>query len=125
MDLEAGRELDALVAEQVMGWRRCSDDGSGYWEGRSPTNILSLILEEVPHYSTDIAAAWQVIGRMRDLCWASHSTDLTLDSEQPWWAWHFLHGVSQKTVRECADTAPLAICRAALKVMADKPLWDK
>ncbi len=62
--MDAGRDLDALVAEKVLGWRHIK------WErttplGRSPKNLLSLVLEEVPYYSTDIAAAWQVVERMR------------------------------------------------------------
>ena len=42
--MEAGRALDELVAKKVMGQR-----------------------VEVPHYSTDIAAAWTVVEKMRDM----------------------------------------------------------
>lgn len=76
-DLQPGRELDAVIARQVMGfstvriasdddWRRYKmptddsfrhgdlivGDGVGGTEG---------FIRHVPHYSTDIAAAWEVI----------------------------------------------------------------
>ena len=66
---EAGRELDALVAEKVMGFavRRgtLEYDGSvSVWmvfdDGSGGT------LNPVP-YSTDIAAAWQVVERIQQL----------------------------------------------------------
>lgn len=60
------RELDALVAEKVMGLDvRASDcDGDdgcdGYFPGRSPEH------GGPPAYSTDIAAAWEVVEKLHD-----------------------------------------------------------
>lgn len=68
--MEASRELDALVATHAMGWRRIAEGPKGYWEGRSPTNVLSLLHEEVPRYSTDIAAARQVLKAV--LAWSGY-----------------------------------------------------
>lgn len=54
--MKPGREVDALVAEKVMGWT--ISEGFYYGPGeRVPANI--------PRYSTDIAAAWEVVEKMR------------------------------------------------------------
>ncbi len=60
------RELDALVAEHVMGWRSVSKPK----EAPDPKDLEDYfgIAEGacwlVPHYSTDIAAAWQVVEKI-------------------------------------------------------------
>lgn len=67
----------------------------------------------VPHYSTDIAAAWEVVERLRAdhgdysviVCWA-HET-------QQWVCSDF----DSMTWEGAGETAPLAICRAALKAV--------
>jgi hypothetical protein len=53
-----GRDLDALVAEKVMGWKWNDESawlGDSKWSRThgDPWNFL-------PHYSTDIAAAWDI-----------------------------------------------------------------
>lgn len=60
-EMPAGRELDALVATKIMGWRTAHFDASyGEWLGVP----LDDYWEDVPRYSTDIAAAWLVVKRM-------------------------------------------------------------
>lgn len=72
-ELQAGRELDALVAEKVMGWRRHPTDrwhdgereldrdhaveggGGDYYHPDEPWSP-----------STEIAAAWEVVEKMRE-----------------------------------------------------------
>ena len=61
LNMEAGRELDALVAEHVMKWKW--EDGAGTggpssWEGATG----EFCVEFEP--STDIAAAWEVVERV-------------------------------------------------------------
>lgn len=54
--LKPGRELDAIVAERVMKYRRKRDDCNTFWVdefGEEPTHSQD--------YSTDIAAAWEVV----------------------------------------------------------------
>lgn len=84
--LEAGRELDALVAEKVMGWERKLVTVSRRSTGGDITSwsIEALVfgdrihalnasdqpcnVDAMPKFSTDIAAAWEVrnkIGAMR------------------------------------------------------------
>ena len=106
-EIEAGRELDAQVAEKVMGWRHVRETGPpddlyGQEPGRSGTVYI------VPHYSTDIGAAWAVVERLRDI-----DCDLTIESAGNQWHVSLLVGAIVGT----AQAAPLAICRAALKVV--------
>lgn len=91
MTLKAGRDLDALVAEKVMGFtvhpqkagtgvREGSitmlgpalEDGTrrSYWHPSSPwVRDWSGVLD-LPSYSTDIAAAWEVIKRVRSMIYS-------------------------------------------------------
>jgi hypothetical protein len=106
-ELVAGRELDALVAERVMGW--VQEEPQPH-----PVNSFAIYFGGPPPYSTDIAAAWQVVERMRE-----QEYSIALDSDT-WlkhpYAVHFIGGNSG-CVSCTADTAPLAICRAALKAV--------
>lgn len=58
-------------------------------------------------YSTDIAAAWEVVG--------SHLMDLHCYGGHGWECMWLAEGPESTDVFAKADTAPLAICRAALK----------
>lgn len=103
--LEAGRELDALVSEVMGMWR-------------TPlTQIetqVALKHEIIPHYSTDIAAAWEVA----EIC-----RMVVRPSLAKGWIAGMLHSVTlsgkveivKETYAE-GDTAPLAICKSALRI---------
>lgn len=68
--MKPGRELDALVAEKVMGWKFTggfSTDpelGSDRWA--TDSNGHERFYQDVPYYSTDIAAAWEVVEILSD-----------------------------------------------------------
>jgi hypothetical protein len=93
--VNAGRELDALVAEKVMG--RDMTRPAGF---KHPIGM--------PHYSTDIAAAWEVVERLRA---AGHWFDLRDIRGNGYWA-----SFGQEMSAE-GKTASLAICLAALKAL--------
>jgi len=148
-EMNAGRELDALVAERVMGWAR-----SGGNDHTSPAHKVRTIIEDgerweeayldydskgphdrltdpeghdiylcgcrereglLPYYSTDIETAWEVAAEMgRRGLW------LTLQSD-----WHFgqfnavlRRGKDYVAQSDMVDTAPLAICLAALRAVS-------
>lgn len=135
-DLPAGRELDALVAEKMMGyvWRKsnrsgkrciCRPDRCPDWFD-SPADGTEPLVSDwdsypfTPAYSTDIAAAWEVVERLLvrrmypDLVSSNYPVVWTCEVDSysdpeaatdPW------------PVKSCADTAPLAICRAALQAV--------
>lgn len=123
-DLPAGHELDRLVAERVMG----VTDFEGW---------------EMPHYSSHITPAWAVVERLRQAGWLVRVQEMPdgfpwlLDADDPrarvykravcllqWvrldtrrdmqrFLWHWPKGF--------ADTAPMAICRAALESVEE---WE-
>ena len=130
-EMVAGRELDALVAEKVMKLRVIFDEdryGEMHIWWAVPTDPGTV--EEwdkfyLPAYSTDIAAAWQVIEHMKE-------RGLTVWFVSKEFAWQEApHWEAGLTVEPCdsgwlpqiqalasAETAPLAICRAALMAVA-------
>lgn len=115
MEIKAGRELDAVIAEKVMGM--ALDDIFEHEEmgdelGWVP--ISTVPLETVPHYSTSIADAWLVVEKLKDTC--GFSLDYVRGRDKPGRCW-FGRAFGQ------GETAPLAICIAAmdaLKVVANE-----
>lgn len=111
--MKPGRELDALVAEKVMGDYISDREGEpGSWRGPDFTPL--------PQYSTDISAAWEVVEKIINhsdyVCWelSSEWKGDGAKSDYPFYA-RFCLGNGDKTAG--ADTAPHAICIAALKVV--------
>ena len=141
--MKPGRELDALVAEKVMGWTRFQgydntpeeirspnkrDDGmrwhhkeiwgeqvGGKWKRRACAEC-----GDMPDWSTDIAAAWEVVEKMatqRIQLWVGPSQACT----------NYGCEIINNTERDerdeddadytFCDTAPHAICLAALKAV--------
>ena len=120
------RKLDALVAEKVMGW-----DRSDIWRDSLPTLsrdtwekqenkllpwydedtecVCSLEFEYQlpPRYSTDIAATWEVVDCLVCFC------DIAIRPSKK--DCLVVVGSDNDTFPVEADTAPLAICLAALK----------
>ncbi len=130
--MEAGRELDALVAEKVMGWsKRVSADHSNspikqlrafgiiYAWKDSNGNDKGL---DVPRYSTDIAAAWQVVERLRDQ-WteATEGMQLVDDFPRPFDDQTFFEVLHRNADRRwpwaMLYMTPASICIAALKAV--------
>lgn len=111
LTLPVGNNLDAIVAQQVLGCQirkrnglalcGCTDHehGQAHWD-----EPRSGLLED---YSADIAAAWQLVERLR-LQWVAGE-----DKDGIFFA--FQNPETQSCEWEAgADTLPLAICRAAL-----------
>ena len=99
---EAGRCLDAWVADGVMDLTVHPSAFGSDWV---------TVRGVVPDYSTDIAAAWEVVGRR---VW----TFVDLDWDEEGWRSFFHFETDSGGIDEVfaiAPTAPLAICRAALK----------
>lgn len=142
-EMGGGRELDALIAEKVMGWSdvRMMD----HIQGRDLAGIVPPSRETyefVPNYSTNIAAAWQVVRHLRGLGWIVRVQEMPEglpflagtgweggpDVELPGRASCSLHGnpiIDKRLGRsfvhpiiELAETPEVAICRAALTASA-------
>ena len=127
---EAGRELDALVAEKVMQlaprqWRSiCFVDDHELDARVWCYDCCGSVGEQgqVPeHYSTDIAAAWQVVemlykrgfgvGVVMQHGWDTACECIVFKTSI----------VDDDTIHASADTAPHAICLAALAVLGVEP----
>jgi hypothetical protein len=101
--MKAGRELDALIAEKVMGTNVFDFKGlPSYWDAN--------IRRDIPHYSTNIADAWLVVEKLVKQC---YQFGLANESDGKYFCSLFFDGAG--TFEESAETAPLAICLAALK----------
>lgn len=110
------RELDAKVAELVMGYELIKIRDiyvEGAWNGDNPDSLIELPHQEkLPHYSTDIAAAWKVVEKFSfDL------KDWNGCGEEDYRGYTCKLYDGRTQVEETADTAPLAICLAALKAV--------
>lgn len=131
-EMKAGREIDALVAERVMGWTRYSIEMHPS-DNRTIGGILYCppdfphdhnAMNVVPDYSTEVAKAWLVVEKLaRD---EHDSADIGYLPDGSWRAYFRVGGyrpfMDQEGWAE-APTASLAICRAALKATesAERP----
>ncbi len=116
-EMPAGYDIDRLVAEKVMGWRTeetsATGDGdcrvlqvypNGKWRGSS----------FVP--SRYIAHAWEVVEKMPPTRGPRADSFAIMRTGEGWTAGYH-DGESFDNDCASADTAPLAICRAALKAV--------
>ncbi len=109
LNMPAGREMDALIAEKVMGFtqvRLFRDVWTGCLDGQRKV---------IPHYSKDISDACEVIKEMhrnkyqytlRGYFMGDEQHIATFDNQD--WA------DKNPLYKAHGATAPLAICRAAL-----------
>lgn len=138
-----GRELDALVAERVMGWKWVKipdfsrEKQLGVrWNriralcppcGNPPADMREKTIDtgHLKPFSTDIAAAWLVLERMKSMGWEVSVTWENWNEcpgeplEYCWSAEYNYYTNDERDFRQAfaqADTAPLAICRTALLV---------
>jgi hypothetical protein len=112
-----GREIDALIAKHVMGYR-------SYVLGPDECGAGNTVLldnegndicceNDIPNYSTSIAAAWEVVEKIdNDLQWGTWF--ITYPDYEKWNVWYgeFDDAYKNQTIEK---TAPMAICLAALK----------
>ena len=135
--MEAGREMDALVAEKVMGcsvmrenYHRTLGDG-GKWEWLrcgcigGPHNYRDDTARDgmLVYYSTDISAAWEVVEKMGALGWKFGMVqdgtlwDVNTYNPDVRPSCAFCGHTPSGAINASAPTVPLAICRAALKAV--------
>lgn len=122
--MEASRELDALVAEKVMGFylhkRRDEwNDGDPYFYVTYPNfdgHGSDELIHKIPNYSTDISAAWKVIEKVQESC---GGIDLKFNRHDRMWETDFLASDNDCLILGCdgAPTVAHAICLAALKAV--------
>lgn len=139
---EPGRELDALVAEKVMGLDLEAEakhrfeaavrkyQGKGYhgneqWPDDCRPEKREYFRGAERLYSADMAAAWEVVEKLKADGWDIHidSVGFNNDIEGEWRTFFSLDNDEDTQVAhvfEDGDTAPHAICRAALAALEAK-----
>lgn len=134
LSIPAGRALDCIVATEVMGWTKVDPvkekwmNVSGKGMGKPPWPLEEGYLLTVLNYSTKIEEAWDVLTHLRD----PHNHDgaslsLIPFDDASWFCGVFdyehgyfappagvIDGHFRSDAFAQADTAPLAICRAAI-----------
>lgn len=115
--MDAGPELDALVAQRVFGWTNLAERPvfnqmtmTGYRADGHP--------DVVKCYSTSIAAAWLVVEHLRTNGWGVTLNMYPQPSTVEVALWDG-KGFVRETIRA---TVPLAICRAALNAVEAQAL---
>lgn len=116
--MEAGRKLDALIAEKVMGWVPYESDLTEGWSTQAgELRVWATSFKEdnraelLWRPSVNIAAALEVAEKIHDI-----QPRFVLEAQpfvrpRVWWCSVYGHD------RVEASTAPLAICLAALKYL--------
>lgn len=120
--MPAGPEMDRLVAEKVMGWTaRDNRLSGGYLFGWAKPDgswgACAISGSNAWSPSTDIASAWAVVEKAMasNGCASVQSTGFEWDRR---FIARIQFGTCFTTDRSAlADTAPLAICRAALMAL--------
>lgn len=139
--MQAGREMDALIAEKVTGWKaqhlpgkcdgkyfircgacgayghgNCYGNGEGQIQIKCGEHVSCWEKAELPAYSTEIAAAWKIVEKMHMTVYTPGSSYSSGEYDS------FSRGLyaaeTQDGENGDGDTAPLAVCRAALKWIA-------
>lgn len=108
------REIDRLVAEKVLGCKVVGKQGCGCNDLRHSRDSF----ERFGYYSSNIADAWEVVekwNKMSNKNWVTISSDFNNKT----WDCFFEYtdhppGLGSHSNE---DTAPLAICKAALKAV--------
>ena len=118
-EMKPGRELDALVAEKVMGWAAVMDVVGGKKMGIIEGNIFSTHSSEwldVPHYSTDISAAFEVLKNfyfhIENMGYGEKRYQVILKMHRDSGEFY--------DVEVFAESLPEAICKAAIIAKEDK-----
>jgi hypothetical protein len=119
--MKAGPELDKLIAEKVMKWKFSQSSFEqyepSYWADDSGKKVWTR------HFSpsTDAAAAWKAVEKLTELkVWGSFRIKYCSIFKR-WnvgWEWRD-HGSSGVEFESVSESAPHAICLAALKVFKD------
>lgn len=126
-------ELDVRIAVEVMGYvwtprlPHHRMDGAPVRDGMvlrdgifGPLGAPGPFCSAVPHYSTDITSAWLVVEKLRQRFGVGLHRISKCSQTEGQWTVEFCGEFSIPYAQ--ADTAPLAICQAALKAVS-APGW--
>ncbi len=123
LKMEAGDEMNLLVAEKVIGWSK-RIPRPGWWNCKSSDYALEnengdtiCPTCQIPNYSVSIEHSWEVVDKLKKE-WI-----VTITIEQFETSVHLGKNYASKPIEITIDgeTSPVAICRASLlAVMNEK-----
>lgn len=127
LEMKPGRELDAMVAEKVIGlecypshkaWMQSGMPHIQYWSGavQYPAywNEAHEEALSVPDYSTDICAVWEVVDKLK-ICITPQSIGAP---EEYAYMVEYENEPAVKRIQIFSSTAPEAICKVALSAVS-------
>jgi hypothetical protein len=125
IEMKAGRELDALVAEKVIDRKiRMLNEVTN---NTFKPEYDKLVIDEgegrynlIPRYSTNISDAWQVVEKLDHNVMLEKFNTFTLDFNNAKQTEKYEHRATvwcegHRGISYEAETAPLAICLASLR----------
>jgi hypothetical protein len=111
LKMEAGREMDMLIAVKVLGWKLDENTATSPTGSCNARNYRGHGDDWLDYYSTSIEAAWEVVEKMPKF----RISKGLLDE----WVVEWPDKLPYQNNVIIAPIAPLAICRAALLVMME------
>jgi hypothetical protein len=132
--MKPGRELDALIAERVMGWTIISLDilspefekRFGVYRFRDSSLIGTRASHNfprpvpIPYYSTEITSAWEIWSKIREMGYWVELKQVrprNIPSRQEYQCEIFSNDFNKSIALTIRSTEPLAICIAALQAL--------
>lgn len=106
--MRPGRELDALVSEEVLKIPVIKDE-HGFWP--PPKRGANFAEHEIPFYSLDLTVAWDLLERLR----GDYKVEISAYPDSKWVIKAFHHDGDAKSCTTSGETLSHAICLAALK----------
>jgi hypothetical protein len=138
-EMQAGREMDALIAEKVMGIsvqtfgdtcylvNYCLKKENGdlyYFNGECPTRAsIEEAKKLIPRYSTDLAAAWEVEEKIIQLDFINEyleALQIIVNGVERGWTMTGIiigHTYTVEQTINLVHASPEQRCRAALKAL--------
>lgn len=113
--MEAGAELDDIVASKIMEWEQGGDEGEVWLDHCTDYFVTGRAPGSSDYYwkpSTDISAAWQIVEKMESLGYGHKHLEYSQRPEAGI-AWMFMQP-GRGIFEAKAKKAPEAICKAAL-----------
>lgn len=118
VSIEPSSELDAIIAEKVLGME-VSRNHKGGWSLGPPDYYDSYgsieLMNPLPFYSEDINAAWDIVDKLK-----AYEPSLSWNHERGVWTLMLLRGPDLKPYPTSLRPAH-AICLTAIKFMES---WD-
>ena len=115
------RELDAQIAEKIMGWTRIGKISLGYYDACEigvPPNTSLGCFDSIPPYSSSIGDAWRVVEKITEIPQTQEARILANNTRfMHWWEncplWAYP-----------GEDAAEEICKAALEIVNDPRTLD-